>query len=425
MPRQMGVWTFRHLAEGLLRNIRRSGYSYDAAFRMYERSSGIDPTIRRTAYLAGRDFVSRYYTLVHAADSAGMRRDPRVLADLWIYYFGGGFLDEGERKRYSKKIARMAARGRLADLDELLDGLDRVGRISVELSYPRWLVNELVSAMGDEAAAMLRALNEEHRWLRVNLSLTDVDSAIEALRAEGLSVRKHERLEYMLRVVGYEGALSDLKAVAAGYVVPQDLGSALVAEELDEDDGILLDACSAPGGKAAIVLMRRRSMILGCDLSRRRLAEESRLLRRWGLADHRLSLAVCDSTRLSLRRFDQSLLDAPCTNSGDVGRNPAVKLMLENRGIAARYARLQRALLRSVLRSTRELLVYSTCSILPEEGELIVQDLERAESRLGLPSGYWGVGNRIYPHIHDSGGFFVSRIRASAPAGAGRGSQLI
>jgi hypothetical protein len=99
MPRQMGVWTFRHLAEGLLRNIRRSGYSYDAAFRMYERSSGIDPTIRRTAYLAGRDFVSRYYTLVHAADSAGMRRDPRVLADLWIYYFGGGFLDEGEGYR--------------------------------------------------------------------------------------------------------------------------------------------------------------------------------------------------------------------------------------------------------------------------------------------------------------------------------------
>ncbi|MGC8968968.1 MAG: RsmB/NOP family class I SAM-dependent RNA methyltransferase [Conexivisphaera sp.] len=410
----MGVWSFRHMAEALMRAVRRNGYSYDAAFRRYEESAGLDPRIRRKAYLAGRDFISRYFTLVHVADRVGLGRGARSLADLWIYYFGNGFLDEDERKRYSKKIARRAPRGRLPDMDELLDGLDEVTRMSAELSYPRWLVAELRSAMGDEAAEMLRSLNEEHRWLRVNLSATDVESAISALSAEGVDVERHDRLQYMLRVRNYGGPLSRLKAVRAGYVTPQDLGSAIVAEELDDDEGVILDACSAPGGKAAVILMRRRGMVVGCDVSTKRLLEEAALLRRWRMPEYRFALAVCDATRIRNRRFDQSLLDAPCTDSGDVGRNPAVKLMLENRGVVERFARLQSALLRSVRGSTRGVVVYSTCSVLPEEGERIVWDVERLESRLGLPAGYWGVGNRVYPHLHDAGGFFVSRLAPNA-----------
>ena len=409
MRGKVDVWTFRRLAVYLMGDVRRTGYSYDASFRRYERLHGIDPAIRRTAYLAGRDFISRYYTLAHAAKEVYGYVDPRALADLWIHYFGEGFLEEGERKRFSKKIARASPRGRLPEMEELLDGLDEISRIAVETSYPRWLVADLYSAMGREVEEMLRALNEDHRWLRVNLTMTDVDTAIEALRAEGVRVKKHEKLEYMLRVLEYDGPLSRLRSVSAGYVTPQDLGSAIAAEEVDEG-GVILDACSAPGGKAAVLLMRRKGFVVGCDISAGRLRSEEALLRKWRMPGHRYELALCDSTRIRRRRFDQSLLDAPCTDSGDAGRNPAVKLMLEKRGAVERFTALQRALLRSVAESTRGLVVYSTCSVLPEEGELVVEGMDQVGSRLGLPSGYWGIGHRVYPHLHDSGGFFVSRL---------------
>ncbi len=405
------MWTFRRLAEGLLRRIARGEYSYDAAFKGYEREEALDPAIRWTAYLAGRDFISRYYTLARAADAIyGGRPDARTLADLWIYYFGGGYLEEGERKRYSKKIARSSPRGRLPDLDEIADSMDEVSRIAFRTSYPRWLVADLLRAMGPEAEAMLSALNEPHRWLRVNLGMTDVDSAVEALRAEGVEVERHRKLDYMLLVLNYEGPLSRLKAVSAGYVVPQDVGSALVAEEVEEGEGVVLDACSAPGGKAAILLMRRSYSLVGCDVSIRRIRDEARLLRSWGLGGHRYELVACDARLLQRRRFDASILDAPCTNSGDAGRNPGVKLMLENKGVVRRYARLQRKLLEGVLRVTRGTVVYSTCSVLPEEGELVVRDMELEGSRIGLPKGYMGIGNRVYPHVERSGGFFVSRV---------------
>jgi 16S rRNA (cytosine967-C5)-methyltransferase len=410
MHRTVDVWTIRNLSEYLIRNIRRNGYSYDAAFRGYERSRRLNPLLRRTVYAAGRDLLSRYYTLSHAAKVIYGDADPRALADVWVHYFGRGFVVEEERKRFSKKIARDAPRGKLPEMEEIMEDLDEISRISVETSYPRWLVAELRSAMGSEVVEMLRALNEEHRWLRVNLTMTDVDSAVEALRAEGVHVRKHEKLEYMLRVLDYDGPLSKLKPVSAGYVTPQDLGSAMAAEEIDEDDGLLFDACSAPGGKAAVLLMRRNGVVVGCDLSAKRLREEEALMRRWRMPGHRYALAVCDSMRIHRRRFDQSLLDAPCTDSGDVGRNPAIKLMLESRRIVERFRTIQRALLDSVMESTRELVVYSTCSVLPEEGELAVKGIEQADSRIGLPSGYWGIGHRVYPHVHDSGGFFVSRM---------------
>jgi len=410
MRSTLDVWTFRHLTAYLLKDLRRGAYSYDSAFRRYERSAGLNPALRRIAYSAGKDFISRYYTLTHVAETVYGNRGPRALADLWIHYFGAGLMDDDERKRYSKKIARDAPRGKLPDLDEVLDELDDVARIAVELSYPRWLVAELRAAMGDEVARMLASLNEEHGWLRVNLTATDVDTAMGALMAEGVSVRKHEKLEYMLRVTNYAGSLSRLKAVVAGYVTPQDLGSAIIAEEMEDRGGVVLDACSAPGEKAAVMLMRRSNLLVGCDISLSKLRGEAALLRRWRMPEYRASLAVCDAMRLPRGRFGQSIIDAPCTDSGDVGRNPAVKLMLENRGVVERFTRIQRALLRSVIRSTRRLVVYSTRSILPEEGERIVRGTEQMDSRTGLPGGYWGIGHRVYPHLHDSGGFFVARL---------------
>ena len=66
----------------------------------------------------------------------------------------------------------------------------------------------------------------------------------------------------------------------------------------------------------------------------------------------------------------------------------------------------------NALRNSRNLVVYATCSILPEEGEDIVKGIHVLGSRIGLSRGYGGIGYRIHPHIHDAEGFFVSRLQS-------------
>ena len=413
----LGVWGFRHLALRLLYYVEKLKLSYDLAFQKAygDIAATIGGADKRLAYYAGRDFISRYYTLEHVAETVygkhWRRRKTRILADLWVYYYGEEYIDKHEYRRFSKKIARDARRGRLRGLEEVFEGLDGVTRVSVELSYPRWLVAELSEIIGlEETTKMLGALNVEVHWLRVNTTRTDVDAAIDALRAERVVVEKHPVLDYMVKVLETPKPIPSIKAVRSGYLTPQDLGSAYVAEELEEG-GVLFDACSAPGGKLAVFLMRRQGYGVGCDLSVRRLAAESSLLKQAGTELHRASLVRCDAASYEpARRTSQVLLDAPCTGSGSIRRDPAVKVALERRSRISYYVSLQRRLLMRAARASRGIVVYATCSILPEEGERIAQDYELIGSRTGLPSGYGGVGHRLYPHVHDSGGFFIARL---------------
>lgn len=413
----LDTWGFRYLAPRLLYYVEKLKLSYDLAFQrafkdVRDRLPGVS---RKTAYYAGRDLISRYYTLEYMAEVVygkfWYRRRTRTLTDLWIYYFGKGYIDERDHKRFSKKICREAPKGKLPDLEELLEEPEGIGRISVELSYPRWVVAELADIMGiGETRALLKALNEETIWLRVNTFRTDVDEAVKALEAEGARVKRHRKLEYMLRLSSSRKPVSRLKPVLAGYVIPQDLGSAMVTEEL-EDGGLLLDACSAPGGKMALFVARRRGTAIGCDLSAKRLRSEAILLREAGVLGPRVNLIRCDASHYTLaRKTDQVLLDAPCSGSGSIRRDPAVKIALRRKRRIEYYTELQRELLMNALRNSRNLVVYATCSILPEEGEDIVRDMHILESRMGLSRGYRGIGYRIHPHIHDAEGFFVARL---------------
>jgi 16S rRNA (cytosine967-C5)-methyltransferase len=175
----------------------------------------------------------------------------------------------------------------------------------------------------------------------------------------------------------------------------QDIGSQAIVPLLDLRPGqTFLDLCAAPGGKTAQAL-EYGVRAVGCD---RHL---SRLLELRGLG---CDLVALDGTRpLPFRHgFDRILVDAPCSGTGTLGRNPEIRWRVQEEDLA-RLHTTQAALLRNALAALGRggILVYATCSLEPEENETVV-----AEAAAGRAARFW----RRIPGIDAGDGFFAAVI---------------
>jgi 16S rRNA (cytosine967-C5)-methyltransferase len=163
----------------------------------------------------------------------------------------------------------------------------------------------------------------------------------------------------------------------------QDEGSQLIAELAGRGSNIL-DCCAAPGGKTAILAERNPdAQITACDISPRRLKAMQSLLN-----NERIRYRVLDATDLQFdQQFDLVLCDAPCSGTGTLARNPEIRHRLAPEDFA-RHQDRQVLLLSAAMRTLRKggRLIYSTCSLEPEENERVVaQALERDEAFDFLP----------------------------------------
>jgi 16S rRNA (cytosine967-C5)-methyltransferase len=172
------------------------------------------------------------------------------------------------------------------------------------------------------------------------------------------------------------------KALERGHCYIQDPSTALACCLLDPQPGErVLDACAAPGGKTAYIaeLMKNRGTILACDRNPERIAILEENLAR--LCVKIAGVALCDWERdrveegiLSARPFDRILVDAPCTNTGVIRRRVDLRWRLRPSDFARMQAR-QTEIIRSVLPLLKPggVLVYSTCSLEPEENEEVIR----------------------------------------------------
>ncbi|MEO6804109.1 MAG: transcription antitermination factor NusB [Granulicella sp.] len=164
-----------------------------------------------------------------------------------------------------------------------------------------------------------------------------------------------------------------------------DPGSRLVAELAaaanPKADGNIWDACAAPGGKTLLLALRAAdAAITATDVSIRRLAQMQARLRRYPYAE-RVTSSVLDATAASSTAlFDLILCDVPCTGTGTLARNPEIRHILRPEELA-RQATRQRAILHSAFARLTPggRLVYSTCSLEPEENERVVEGLAGAK----------------------------------------------
>ena len=241
-------------------------------------------------------------------------------------------------------------------------------------AHPAWLVERWIKFFGDEAAHAICSHGQTQPAAALRL---ESPSAETELASAGIELAPGELLTAAHTILS--GDVTATAAFREGRVRFQDEGSQLIGEiaacaaaNLIQKVKGILDACAAPGGKTLILAQRHpQARIVACESSQRRLAE---LRRRLAAYADRIECRLADATTLEEQSaFDLVLADVPCSGTGTLGRNPEIRHRLRPEDLPRQAAR-QRQILRAALRALRPggRVVYSTCSLEPEENEHVI-----------------------------------------------------
>jgi 16S rRNA (cytosine967-C5)-methyltransferase len=238
-------------------------------------------------------------------------------------------------------------------------------------AHPAWLVERWVNLYGLEAAWAICRHGQRQPSLSVRLASPDVEAE---LTQAGIVLDPGEVLTAARTVVS--GDVTATEAFREGRVRLQDEGSQLVAEVAsgnpDQKVKSVLDACAAPGGKTLILAERNPAAhIVACESSASRLAQ---LRKRLAFLGDRVECRQADAAALTEdAAFDLALADVPCSGTGTLGRNPEIRHRLRPEDLH-RQAERQKAILTAAVRALRSggRVVYSTCSLEPEENEQVI-----------------------------------------------------
>lgn len=319
-----------------------------------------------------------------------------------------GLLEKWNAKGYVNAVLRGALRER-SSLEARI-AADPQARYQ----HPTWWIDALRHAYPETWEDTLAAGNTHPPMaVRVNQRRTSVEDYLARLGAAGITARALGACGLLLdRPV----AVGELPGFDAGEVSVQDAGAQRAAVCLDLQHGQrVLDACAAPGGKAAHILETCDVELTALDTDARRMARLARNLERLSL---RAELSQGDCTRLADwwrgEPFDRILADVPCSASGIARRRPDLKWLRRAQDLesfAARQAVILDALWQA-LRANGKLL-YVTCSVFPQENDGVISAFvvrNAGARRLPLPDG--GAAQWLPDAEHD--GFFYALIEKAA-----------
>jgi 16S rRNA (cytosine967-C5)-methyltransferase len=296
--------------------------------------------------------------------------------------------------------------------------------IAVLHSHPLWLVKRWIGLFGPERTmALCRVDNDPPPvGLRTNTLKTSRREVLEELRAEGL---RAEATAYSPDGVslspGFARPLRELEPFRRGHLHVQDEASQLIAYLVNPQGGMrVADLCCGAGGKTTHMAARmgNRGAILAMDRNAGQIRALRANARRLGV---RIIEARCgDVSRLSRTAAygpcDRVLLDAPCSGLGTLRRNPEIKWRLTEMDLSV-FPPLQLRLLKEASTCVKSggVLVYSTCTIMPEENDHVIESFLRShrDFQLAAPPdtipremiGQDGVF-RSDPHLHGTDGFY-------------------
>jgi 16S rRNA (cytosine967-C5)-methyltransferase len=244
---------------------------------------------------------------------------------------------------------------------------DPVGCLKSWGSHPGWLVDRWVRRWGlEETTELIEANNRRPELFLRPVGMAPAE-AIDRLAIAGIEAGLVDRFEDSVKLGSSASVGAALASVPA---VVQDPAAAMVTRYAEVPDGATaIDLSSAPGGKT-VGLAERAGFVVASDLSARRLRRVDANVDRVGMAD-RVCLVVADALNAPFREVDFVLLDAPCAGTGTLRRHPDGKWRISEADIAA-LGVLQGELLDAAapLVKSGGMLVYSTCSLEPEENEL-------------------------------------------------------
>ena len=309
----------------------------------------------------------------------------------------------------------------LPPLPEGMEGL------SIRYSHPLWLTGRVTSLLGEEEAG--RFFRENNRIaplpIRVNERRTTVETLREELERGGVSAEPHPWVPGCLLLNG-AGDPRQLPAFREGRCYVQDPAAQLVPLIAPCLPGqAVLDVCAAPGGKSfgAAMAVGEGGSVLSCDSNARKLRHIREGALRLGL-DTIIRTQEADGRAFHpdwAERFDVVLVDAPCSGLGIIRKKPEIRYKAETS--VRDLPQLQRAILDNASRYVRPggTLIYSTCTILPEENEGVTDGFLSSHPEFAptpfspLPKGEGGAAaERITPDSPTAGGTVTTPDSAAA-----------
>src|SRR5258705_7114528 len=250
-------------------------------------------------------------------------------------------------------------------------------------NLPEWLATTLQAELGDEFWPLVDALNAPAGLdLRANAFKTKRDAAQAELKTNGIEALPTPYSPLGLRIAGKPG-LNKLEVFTRGDVEVQDEGSQLLALLTGaKRSEMVVDFCAGAGGKTLALgaQMRNTGRLYAFDVSGHRLAALKPRLSRSGLANvHPAQIAHerDDRVKRLAGKIDRVLVDAPCSGSGTLRRNPDLKWRQGDDSVAA-LVPTQSAILAAAacLVKPGGRLVYATCSVLEAEGEAVARTFD-------------------------------------------------
>lgn len=308
--------------------------------------------------------------------------------------------------------------------------------LSVKYSVPEWLVGKWLGIYGEEITEnILRDfLEEKPTTVRMKTFCSNTEMILKTLKDDGVTVEKAPYVNNACIIYGFDH-IPGLKAFREGYIQVQDVSSMLVSVCAAPEKGDnVLDICAAPGGKSLHMadLLQGTGRVQARDLTDYKVGLIQNNIERCKVINVdavRQDATVFD--RKSVEQFDIVLADVPCSGLGVIGKKTDIKYRMDPEKIRD-LVQLQRQILHNAASYVKPggILMYSTCTICPEENEENVKWLTshypfHTESldpylppQLRGDQSRWGM-LQLLPGIHKTDGFFLARLKKEETNGLG------
>jgi 16S rRNA (cytosine967-C5)-methyltransferase len=331
--------------------------------------------------------------------------------------------------RFINGVLRQVSRNH-ADLNEIPDQGNPALNLSIEKSFPPWLIKRWLQHFGPkETEQLCDAVNTiPNITIRINsLKAKDRQQVIDALQPAVDIVFCTDYSPLGLKLFGLHHAIDQMEPFKAGLFQVQDEAAQLVTLILDPKPGeTVLDACAGLGGKTGHIAqaMENRGCLVAADHSSEKLDRLNQEMKRLGVDCVQTWMIDWDEPDKSRLQFDRILLDAPCSGLGVMRRNPDIKWRTEKANLK-RYAKRQALFLTHIAPLVKPggIVVYVVCSFEPEENEQVIngflknhtefvkEDINLNDLKnipgLSCKDGFF----RTFPHSHTMDGFFAARLK--------------
>ncbi|MHA1911264.1 MAG: NOL1/NOP2/sun family putative RNA methylase [Candidatus Kariarchaeaceae archaeon] len=317
----------------------------------------------------------------------------------------------------------------------MTDHSSLVSSLSFQYGYSSYIIDRWLRLWGLDLTHQLLLRNEKPLTptIRVNTLLTTVDSCSEVLTSQGFVLTQDDPLLPLFTITKQPFSLSSTAEYLSGWFYLQGKASLYPVVALSPQPGeLILDCCAAPGGKSTYIaqMMSNQGSLVCLDNNVRRIPSLKANLSRCGVTNSLIYSSDFRRFKPTLK-FDRILIDAPCTGEGVIITDPSRKKNKSFDDILFCSSR-QTMLFDHALSLLKDngVIVYSTCSLAPEENELIVTRALQQHSDLNLvPAGLdkWTdpgleeafdfqypsaitLTRRTFPPKHNTEGFFIAKF---------------